>query len=79
MFNLRLLVFNQSSPVHPVSESSEGGGTLSLTAGRTMMNETFVSNIGLKCLLCRFGNITTTKNFTPYFRLETFKDNARLE
>ena len=32
---MRRLVFDQSSPVHPVSESRGGGGTLSVTDKQT--------------------------------------------
>ena len=43
---MRRLVFDQSSPLHPVSESR--GGTLSVTHGRTDggRTEILVSNIG---------------------------------
>ena len=45
-WQLRRLVFNQSSPVHPVSESR--GGPLSVTDGRTDgPTGILVSNIGL--------------------------------
>ena len=42
--NLRRLVFDQSSPVHPVSESR--GGTLNVTKSKVRRTEILVSNIG---------------------------------